>query len=45
MLDNADTLQQLNDLVSTALKAGADAADAVDIKSVALSQARMRSRN
>ncbi|PPR61893.1 MAG: Metalloprotease PmbA [Alphaproteobacteria bacterium MarineAlpha4_Bin2] len=40
MLDNADTLQQLNDLVSTALKAGADAADAVDIKSVALSHAQ-----
>lgn len=40
MVDNADTLQKLNDLVSATLKAGADAADAVDIKSIALSHAQ-----
>lgn len=40
MMQESDTLQQLNNLVGAALKAGADAADAVDIKSIALSHAQ-----
>ncbi len=40
MADQNDTLQQLNELVSAALVAGADAADAVDINSIALSHAQ-----
>ena len=40
MAQDSDTLQQLNNLVGAALKAGADAADAVDIKSIALSHAQ-----
>ena len=40
MAQDSDTLQQLNNLVDAALKAGADAADAVDIKSIALSHAQ-----
>mgnify|MGYP003327251908 FL=1 len=40
MADQNDTLQQLNELVSAALVGGADAADAVDINSIALSHAQ-----
>jgi PmbA protein len=40
MGQSGDTLDLLNDLVSKALKAGADAADAVDIKSIGLSHAQ-----
>ena len=40
MAQDGDTLELLNDLVGRALKAGADAADAVDIKSIGLSHAQ-----
>ena len=40
MAQDDDTLDLLNDLVGRALKAGADAADAVDIKSIGLSHAQ-----
>ena len=40
MADESDSSELLNDLVARALKAGADAADAVDIKSIALSHAQ-----
>ncbi len=40
MAQEDDTLELLNDLVGKALKAGADAADAVDFKSIALSHAQ-----
>ncbi|MEC8136622.1 MAG: DNA gyrase modulator, partial [Pseudomonadota bacterium] len=40
MADESDSIELLNDLVTRAFKAGADAADAVDIKSIALSHAQ-----
>lgn len=40
MAQDGDTLDLLDDLVKRALKAGADAADAVDVKSIALSHAQ-----
>ena len=40
MADESDSSELLNDLIARALKAGADAADAVDIKSIALSHAQ-----
>ena len=39
MADDSDNAELLNDLVERAMNAGADAADAVDIKSIALSHA------
>ena len=40
MADESDSAELLNDLVVRAMHAGADAADAVDIKSIALSHAQ-----
>jgi len=40
MADDSDNAELLNDLVERAMNAGADAADAVDIKSIALSHAQ-----
>ena len=40
MADDSDSTEFLNDLVVRAINAGADAADAVDIKSIALSHAQ-----
>ena len=40
MADESDSIEILNDLVVRALKAGAAAADAVDVKSIALSHAQ-----
>lgn len=40
MAQDGDTLELLNDLVGKALRAGADAADAVDITSIGLSHAQ-----
>ena len=40
MADESDSIELLNDLVARAFKAGADAADAVDIESIALSHAQ-----
>tara|TARA_Y100001934_G_scaffold7188_1_gene9713 strand:- start:96619 stop:97965 length:1347 start_codon:yes stop_codon:yes gene_type:complete len=40
MADDSDSTELLNDLVVRAMNAGADAADAVDIKSIALSHAQ-----
>jgi PmbA protein len=40
MADDSDSTELLNDLVVRAINAGADAADAVDIKSIALSHAQ-----